>query len=109
MVLKRPEICGLIDFSSWTAVQVWITNVIDGVYKEFVDDYLKRYFSQGVKAPQGGSALKQQFVSFAADYERMVKRRVEELENGVEFPAVSLLPKAQRRNIQRHCKWNNTT
>ncbi|KAK4234061.1 hypothetical protein C8A03DRAFT_47519 [Achaetomium macrosporum] len=104
MVLKRPEICELSGFTSWTAVQVWLTDVVDTVYKEFVGDYLKRFYNQGVRAPQGGEALKQQFVGFAADYENMVKRRVEEMENGVELPPISLLPNAQRRNIKRH--WN---
>ncbi|KAK4151502.1 hypothetical protein C8A00DRAFT_45313 [Chaetomidium leptoderma] len=83
MVLKRWEICQVIGFNSWTAVQVWLDDVVDAAFVELIDDYLAPLDVLGERSPPAGQAIKEYFVRFAEDFDRRVERRMSELENGM--------------------------
>ncbi len=85
MVLKRPEICEAIGFNSWTAVQVWLDDVVSPAFDELIRDYLEPFAVRGQRNPPGTRETKDYFISFASDLDRVVERRVSELEQGLVY------------------------
>lgn len=84
MVLKRPEICRLIGFNSWTAVQVWVASVVGPAHSQLVEGYLKPYEEMGKKTPKGNDNIKNYLVERALLLEAQVEKRVAELAAGIE-------------------------
>lgn len=82
MALKRWEICQLLGFNSWTAVQVWLDEVVGTAFADLIRDYLEPFAARGERNPPGSRAIKEFFVRFAEDLDRRVERRVSELEAG---------------------------
>jgi hypothetical protein len=85
MVLKRREICELLGFNSWTAVQVWLADVVSPAFTELIRDYLQPFADQGLRNPTGTSDIKELFVLSANDLDQVVERRVSELAKGMDF------------------------
>ncbi|KAG7292711.1 hypothetical protein NEMBOFW57_002749 [Staphylotrichum longicolle] len=84
MVLKRWQICRLLGFNSWTAIQVWLDDVVRPASQELNRDYLAPFEARGERNPPGDRHTKEFFVRFAEDFDRVVERRVTELEQGVQ-------------------------
>lgn len=84
MVLKRWQICRLLGFNSWTAIQVWLDDVVRPAFQELNRDYLAPLEARGERNPPGDRHIKEFFVRFAEDFDRVVERRVMELEQGVQ-------------------------
>jgi hypothetical protein len=82
MPLKRWEMCQVLGFNSWTAVQVWLGDVAGDAFAELIRDYLAPFAVRGERNPPGTTAIKAFFVRFAEDLDRRVERRVAELEAG---------------------------
>ncbi|KAJ4296174.1 hypothetical protein N0V88_004878 [Collariella sp. IMI 366227] len=85
MVLKRPDLCGLLGISSWTAIQVWLGEVVTPAYTELINDYLRGFESSGDRNPIGDKAIKECFVRHAQQMENMVEQRVSEMQNGIQL------------------------
>jgi hypothetical protein len=85
MVLKRREMCRVIRFNSWTAVMVWLDEVVGDAFMELIHDYLKPFEERGERNPPGTTALKEYFVRFAEDLELKVQTRMVEMESGAGF------------------------
>jgi hypothetical protein len=82
MPLKRWELCQVLGFNSWTAVQAWLDDVAGAAFVELIRDYLEPFAVRGERNPPGATAIKAFFVRFAEDLDRRVDRRVSELEAG---------------------------
>jgi hypothetical protein len=82
MPLKRWELCQVLGFNSWTAVQVWLDDVAGAAFAELIRDYLEPFAVRDERNPPGTTAIKAFFVRFAEDLDRRVERRVSELEAG---------------------------
>ncbi|AEO66198.1 uncharacterized protein THITE_2048054 [Thermothielavioides terrestris NRRL 8126] len=82
MVLKRPELCRVTGFNSWTDIELWIRDIVATAYHELVEDYLKAFKDRGEKDPGGNGAIKEYFVRFAYDIEKLVTKRAAEMQSG---------------------------
>jgi hypothetical protein len=82
MVLKRPELCRVTGFNSWTDIELWIRDIVAPAYHELVEDYLKAFKDRGEKDPGGNGAIKEYFVRFAYDIEKLVTKRAAEMQSG---------------------------
>ncbi len=56
--LRRPAICQLIGFNSWTAVQVWLDEVVGLAWAELKTDYLRHFGELGIRHPPGTEVTK---------------------------------------------------
>ncbi|KAL2137025.1 hypothetical protein VTI74DRAFT_10501 [Chaetomium olivicolor] len=88
MVLKRPELCQALGISSWTAVQVWLGEVVMAAYAELQRDYLRLFEARSERSPPGNHATKVAFVRQSQHIEGLVQRRMAEIENDV-HPSVN--------------------
>lgn len=84
MVLKRPQICRLLGFNSWTAVQVWLDSVVRPAFQELSRDYLEPFAAVGMRSPPGDRHIKKFFERFVQDFDRAVERRASEIGQGVQ-------------------------
>ena len=88
MILKRPELCRLIGFCSWTAVQAWLLEVIEAPFFHLIEGYLAPYRQHGQKSPTGSEGIKDYFVHRAPILETLVEQRFAELE--YDFQSIAL-------------------
>lgn len=84
MVLRRPEICRLIEFNSWTGVQRWLSDVASEPFRELVEDYLRPFDQRGEKSPLNYEGVKNHIINHSSVLETMVQMRVAELQGGIE-------------------------
>ncbi|KAL2270268.1 hypothetical protein VTJ83DRAFT_2452 [Remersonia thermophila] len=83
MVLKRPQICELIQFRSWTGVMFWIMEVGKHPWNVLTQEYLMPFREQGKRAPLNNAEVKQYLVNHADELARDIKRRTKEIEDGI--------------------------
>lgn len=82
MVLKRPALCLLIGFNSWTAIQAWIAEVVAPAHAVLVEDWLKPAEERGWVDLLGSDIMKEYFVQNANELEAKVQQRVWEITGG---------------------------
>jgi len=79
MVLKRPALCLLLGFNSWTAIQAWIAEVVAPAHAVLVEDWLRPAEEHGWVDLLGSEIMKEYFVQNADELEAKVQQRVWEI------------------------------
>ncbi|KAL1842088.1 hypothetical protein VTJ49DRAFT_6070 [Mycothermus thermophilus] len=83
MVLKRPQICELIQFRSWTGVMFWIMEVGKRPWNVLTQEYLMPFREQGKRAPLNNPEVKQYLIDHADELAGDIKRRTKQIEDGI--------------------------